>query len=172
MLKIYIYWHKCSCHACLRTDRHVKVEQYSAEAESAIEWEASKVMFPNKSGEVLGQVHESWIMTECLKSHRIMCAICVAMRDTFWDIRPIWNIQKHFNYQFVNLIIWSCPSGHILSYQHTDLELSGLILNSRDIFPRLVFMRPWPKIFRVIWALGLWEISIWKYLFCYWSLAH
>ena len=38
MLKIYTYWHKCSCHACThtRTDGHVKVEQYSAEAESAI----------------------------------------------------------------------------------------------------------------------------------------
>ena len=35
MLKIYIYWHKCSCHACTRTDTHVKVEQYSAEAEFA-----------------------------------------------------------------------------------------------------------------------------------------
>ena len=38
---LYIYWHKCSCHACDthtdgRTDGNVKVEQYSAEAESAI----------------------------------------------------------------------------------------------------------------------------------------
>ena len=37
MPKIYIYWHKCSCHACDgHTHTHVKVEQYSAEAESAI----------------------------------------------------------------------------------------------------------------------------------------
>ena len=27
----------CSCHACTRTDGNVKVEQYSAEAESAIQ---------------------------------------------------------------------------------------------------------------------------------------
>ena len=32
---LYIYWHKYSCHDCGQTDGNVKVEQYSAEAESA-----------------------------------------------------------------------------------------------------------------------------------------
>ena len=69
-----------------------------------IDWEASKVMFPNKSGEVLGQVHESWIMNHERMSKISQCAICVAMRDTFWDIRPNFEIFRYI--LTINLSIW------------------------------------------------------------------